>query len=175
MPLLICGPGIFRTCTSPVVAAFGTFTVMLVSVQFTMVPFLFGWNLTWSPCCRVPNPVPVTTNCVCTGPHVRDSDVITGPVCTVNASALLGVPAVLTVTVPAPGVAVGGTTAAMAVSVQLLMAAAAPLIVTVPVAGPNPCPVNVTGVSTPPEAGDTCVSCARVHVPRSCQPLAAPL
>ena len=140
------------TTTSPVSAPAGTVAVIEVSLQFVVlaaVPLKVTLPL-------VPKLVPVIVTAVPTVPEPGLRPVIDGaedPV-TVKLTPLLATP--LTVTTTLPVVAPTGTVALIEVSLQLVVAAAVPLKVTLPLV-PNLCPYIVTEVPTSPDLGFSCV------------------
>src|ERR1700674_3830241 len=145
-PALACPPAV--TTTGPVVAPAGTVTPMLVAVQL-VVAAAVPLNVTVP---AAPKFVPAIVTAVPMGPLFGVRLVITGAggADTVNVTPALACPP--TVTTTGPVVAPAGTVTPMLVAVQLVVAAAVPLNVTVPDA-PKFVPAIVTGVSTGPLFG----------------------
>jgi hypothetical protein len=151
MPLLTTPPTV--TVTLPVVAPVGTDVAMLVPLQLVVAA-------TVPPNVTVPEDpkfVPAMVTAVPIVPEFGDRLAITGTVGdpgTVKFTPLLATPPTVTTTLPV--VAPVGTDVAMLVEVQVDVAAAVPLNVTVP-EDPKFVPVIVTGVPTEPEVTDRLV------------------
>src|SRR6267142_144278 len=144
-PLLAIPPTV--TTTLPVVAPPGTDATMLVALQLVVVAVV-PLKVTVP---VVPKLVPVMVTAVPTGPVVGFRLVMAGAEeVTVKFTPLLAIPPTVTTTLPV--VAPPGTEATMLVALQLVVLAAVPLKVTVPVV-PKLVPVMVTAVPTGPEVG----------------------
>jgi hypothetical protein len=150
-PLLFWPPTL--TTTLPVVAPFGTVTVMLVALQLVAVAAT-PLNFTVLVPCVAPKFVPVIVTEAPTDPEVGLRVVIVG-VATVSVkfTPLLTWPPTVTTTLPV--VAPLGTVTVMLVALQLVAVAATPLnfTVLVPCVAPNFVPVIVTTVPTTPVFG----------------------
>jgi hypothetical protein len=149
-PLLACPLTV--TVTWPVVAAFGTVTLIDVALQLTMVaaaPLKRTTLLPW----LVPKFWPLMVTAVPAAPLAGESDVMLGPGVTVKVTPLLVVPPATIVT--GPVVAPAGTGTRMLESLQLVGVAVVPLNFTrlVPCGMPKPEPAIVTAVLTVPEVG----------------------
>jgi len=131
----------------------GTGTTMLVSLQFVGIAGV-PLKLSVLVPCEAPKFTPPMVTNVPTAPKLGDRFAMLGGGTTVKLTPLLGWPPTETVTFPV--VTFFGAGATMLVSLQLMGAATAPLKVTVlvPWEPPKFVPVMVTGVPTPPEAGD---------------------
>ena len=149
-PLL--GTPLTVTTTLPLEAPAGTVTVMLVSLQ----PNNFGvaaipLNVTLLVPCAGPKFVPAIVTEAPAAPDAGVRLVIVGADSTANNAPLLATP--FTVTTTLPVVAPEGTVATTLLALQLPMAAAVPLKVTVPVVVPKLLPAMVIAVPTAPEVG----------------------
>jgi hypothetical protein len=146
------------TITVPVVAAAGTFALMLVADQFVTVASV-PLNRTVLAPCAAPKFVPVIVTGVPVTPLVGERLVIAGGtvVDTVKLTLLLVTPP--TVTRTAPVVAPAGTVARTLVADQLVTVASVPLNRTVlaPCVAPKFVPVIVTDVPTGPVVGERLV------------------
>ncbi|MGB2636895.1 MAG: hypothetical protein WAM58_23410 [Candidatus Acidiferrum sp.] len=143
------------TTTFPVVAPFGTATVMELAPQLVgvaTVPLNVTVLVPWIE----PKLVPEIVMDVPTAPEVGDKLVMLGA--TVKLIPLLAVPSTETTTLPL--VALEGTVATIDVGLQPVAVAAMPLNVTVlvPCVASKFVPVIVTDVPTGPELGDTLVT-----------------
>ena len=149
-PLLVAPPAV--TVTEPVVAAAGTGTVMLVSLQLKGVaeaPLNVMVLAPWVD----PKPAPATVTRVFVGPAFGETLLMVGAEVTVKFTpALAWVP---TVTVTGPLVAPAGTDVTIDVLLQLVGVAATPLKLTVllPWEVPKFDPAIVTMVPTLPVSG----------------------
>jgi hypothetical protein len=150
---LLATPLAFTT-TLPVVAAVGTVATMDVALQLVIVA-LVPLNVTVPVPWVEPKPVPAIVTDAPTAADVGDRLVMFGVGSTVNATPLLFTPLAKTTTFPV--VAPLGTVTLIDVAAQLVMAAAAPLNVTVPFVEVKPVPVIVTAAPTAPEVGDKLV------------------
>ena len=149
-PLLDCPLTV--TTTGPLVALSGTVAPILVSFQL-VTDAAIPLNVTVPVPCVAPNLVPAMAMVSPTMPEPGVGGVaIAGGGMTVKANGLLGCP---TVTIAGPLVAPAGTVALRLVALQLEMAAAVPLNVTVllPWVAPKPLPWMVTACPTIPAAG----------------------
>lgn len=146
-PLLVKPPPL-ETVTLPVLAAVGTGTVMLVSLQLVGDPSFEPKATTLVPCVA-PKLVPVTVTEIPIGPEVGDTLVIAGVTTKLPE---LGTPPTVTTTFMFPGDTPAGTCATMLVSLQLVGVTAVPLKVTVlvPWVDPKLVPLIVTAVPTGP-------------------------
>src|SRR5207253_2662040 len=164
-PLLAIPPTV--TTTLPVVAPPGTDATMLVALQLVVlavVPLKATVPV-------VPKLVPVMVTAVPTGPEVGFRLVMAGAEeVTVKFTPLLAIPPTVTTTLPV--VAPPGTDATMLVALQLVVLAAVPLKVTVPVV-PKLVPVMVTAVPTGPEVGFRLVMAGADEVTVKLTPLLA--
>src|SRR5262245_31640583 len=141
-----------RTMTLPVVAPAGTVVAMLVADHvFTLA--VMPLNITVLVPCENPKFEPVSVTAAPTGPLETDRLASDGGGGIVNATPLLGPPAVDTTTLPVAAPA--GTVTPIEVGDQLVTEAQTPLNVTVPFAAPNPVPVMVTAVPIGPLEGDS--------------------
>jgi hypothetical protein len=137
--------------TLPVVAPAGTVVTMLVALQVVTVAVV-PLNLTVPVLpCVAPKFAPVIVTDAATAPDVTDRLVMLGAATTVKLFPLLLTPDTVTTTFPV--VAPVGTVATMLVEVQLVVDAAVPLNLTVPVE-PKAVPVIVTVAPTAPDVGD---------------------
>ena len=146
-PLLDTPPAV--TTTLPVVAAGGTGTAMLVSLQLVGVADV-PLNLTVLVPCDAPKLAPEIVTAIPTGPEAGDKPVIVGAEETMKLIPLLFNP--FTVTTTFPVVAPAGTGTTMLVALQLVGVAAVPLNVTVllPCDAPKFVPVMVIAVPIAP-------------------------
>jgi hypothetical protein len=142
------------TITLPEVAPEGTVATIEVVVQLEIVAVV-PLNLTVLEPWVEPKLVPVMVTDAPTKPEVGERLAMVGVGSRVNANPLLAIP--FTVTTMLPVDAPAGTTATIDVALQLAMAAATPLNVTVlePCVEPKPVPVIVTDAPTGAEAGET--------------------
>ncbi len=145
-----------NTTTFPVVAAGGTGTTMLVSLQLAGVPALPLTSTVLLPCVA-PKLVPVMVTEVATGPEVGDRLAMVGGGTTVKLTAALATPD--TVTTTPPVVAPVGTGTTIFAAAQLVGVPSVPLKVTVlvPWVAPKFVPVTVTEAPTAPDVGDRAV------------------
>ena len=97
-PLLASPPTV--TTTFPVVAAAGTFTVMLVALQADAAPADTPLNVTVLLPWLAPNPVPLIVSAVPIAPELALRLLITGGVTTVKFTPLLASPPTVTTTFP---------------------------------------------------------------------------
>lgn len=125
-PLLAKPPTM--TITFPVVAPLGTGAIMLVALQLVGVVAV-PLKVTLLAPCEAPKFAPVMVTEVPRGAKVGERFVILGEMRTVNATALLGTPPTVTMTLPL--VAPLGTGTTMLVALQLVGVAATPLNETV--------------------------------------------
>ena len=141
------------TTTLPVLAALGTVTPMLVSLQLVTVADV-PLNVTVLDPCVEPKFEPEIVTAVPTGPELGVRLVIVGVGNTVKLTPLLATP--LTVTITLPVLAPLGTVTPMLVALQLVTVADVPLNVTVldPCVKPKFEPEIVTAVPTGPEVVD---------------------
>src|SRR5689334_13267884 len=151
-PLLARPPTV--TTTLPEVAAEGTGTVMLVSLQFVgfaLVLLKVTLLVLWVP----PKFTPLMVTEVPTGPDVGLMLFMFGPVLTVKFTLLLTTPLMFTTT--GPEVAPIGTGTRICESAQLFVRATMPLketvLVRVPIVGPKFAPLMVTTAPTGPDVG----------------------
>jgi hypothetical protein len=155
-PLLAWPPTITTTC--PVVAPVGTAATIFVALQLVGVAAV-PLKLTVLVPCVAPKFVPLMVTDVPTWADIGDSPVMAGVelALTVKLTPLLAWPPTVTTTFPV--VAAAGTSATMALAVQLVGVAAAPLNLTVlpPCVEPKFIPVIVTEVPAVPDVGDTLV------------------
>jgi hypothetical protein len=155
-PLLAWPPTI--TTTFPVVAPVGTAATIFVALQLVGVAAV-PLKLTVLVPCVAPKFVPLMVTDVPTWADIGDSPVMAGVelALTVKLTPLLAWPPTVTTTFPV--VAAAGTSATMALAVQLVGVAAAPLNLTVlpPCVEPKFIPVIVTEVPAVPDVGDTLV------------------
>jgi hypothetical protein len=151
MPLLARPPTV--TTTVPLVAAFGTGTLMLAAPQLVGVAVV-PLNVTVLAPCVVPKFAPAIVTALPTGPDVGVRLVRLGAdAVTVKLMPLLPMPPTVTMTIPL--VAPVGTGTTMLAALQLVGVAAIPLnvLVLVPCVEPKFAPAIVTALPTGPDVG----------------------